>query len=90
MDKATLKSVGKWAKDRVDSGQEPPWTYNKLKMLAELALEFSEGLGATKAYMPGCRGEDEHGQPSQSNAENIIQFERKAQELGDPISPLPA
>ncbi len=49
MDKNTLTKVGKWAQTRVAEGQEPPWTYHKLKELAELALELAEGMDATAA-----------------------------------------
>lgn len=49
MDKNTLTKVGKWAQARVAEGQEPPWTYHKLKQLAELALELAEGMDATIA-----------------------------------------
>ena len=48
MDKATLEEVSAWAKARVDSGQEPPWTYHNLVTLANIAKELSAGLEAAK------------------------------------------
>ncbi len=47
MDKNTLKSVGEWAQSRVDSGEEPPWTFYKLKQLAEISLELAGGMDAS-------------------------------------------
>jgi len=44
MDKETLDKVAEWANQRVESGHEPPWTYNKLKKLAELAIQLSKGM----------------------------------------------
>ena len=46
MDKATLEEVAKWAKARVDSGTEPPWTYHNLVTLADIAKELSAGIDA--------------------------------------------
>jgi len=44
MDKATLDEVAKWAKARVDSGKEPPWTYHNLVTLADIAKELAAGI----------------------------------------------
>ena len=46
MDKATLDEVRAWAKARVDSGQEPPWTYHNLVTLMDITKELSAGLEA--------------------------------------------
>lgn len=48
MDKATLDEVRAWAKARVDSGKEPPWTYHNLVTLANITKELSAGLDAAK------------------------------------------
>jgi len=48
MDKATLDEVSAWAKARVDSGQEPPWTYHNLVTLANITKELAAGLEAAK------------------------------------------
>jgi len=53
MDKQTLQRVGEWAQSRVASGEEPPWTFHKLKLLADLTAELAEGLEAGVAYAPG-------------------------------------
>ena len=49
MDKNTLQKLGEWAKARVDSGEEPPWTFYKLKQLSEISLELSESMAASFA-----------------------------------------
>lgn len=46
MDKQTLEEVAAWAKTRVDSGKEPPWTYHNLVTLADIAKELSAGIEA--------------------------------------------
>jgi len=46
MDKQTLDSVADWAETRVNSGQEPPWTFQSLKKLSLLARELSAGMCA--------------------------------------------
>lgn len=48
MDKATLDKVSAWAKARVDSGQEPPWTYHNLVTLANITKELAAGIEAAK------------------------------------------
>jgi len=53
MKKETLVKVGEWAQARIETGEEPPWTYHKLKKLAELARELAEGLDASMTYAPG-------------------------------------
>lgn len=52
MDKKTLELVGEWAQSRVASGEEPPWTFHKLKTLAEISMELAEGMSATVAFEP--------------------------------------
>lgn len=46
MDKATLEEVRAWAKARVDSGKEPPWTYHNLVTLANITKELAAGFEA--------------------------------------------
>lgn len=46
MDENTLRTVGKWAQSKVDSGEEPPWTFHKLKQLAQITSELADGMDA--------------------------------------------
>lgn len=46
MDKQTLDNVADWADSRVNSGQEPPWTFQSLKKLSLIARELSAGMSA--------------------------------------------
>lgn len=85
MIKEKLVDVGAWAQSRVDSGEEPPWTFHKLKLLAELARELSEGLDASQAYTPGLNDDE---QISAETFENVVRFERPAVE--PPTTNLPA
>lgn len=50
MDKNTLNRVGEWAQSRVASGEEPPWTYHKLKLFAEIAQDLASGMDAVTAF----------------------------------------
>ncbi len=59
MNKEKLIELGEWADARVNSGEEPPWTFYKLKQLAELAYEFAEGIDANFAFTPGLQLDDE-------------------------------
>ncbi len=52
MNKQTLLAVGEWAEQRVSSGEEPPWTYFKLKQLAELTSELAAGFDAVTNFQP--------------------------------------
>lgn len=46
MDKQTLETVADWAEERVNSGQEPPWTFQSLKTLISLTRELAAGMEA--------------------------------------------
>ena len=46
MDKQTLEDVAYWAEERVNSGQEPPWTFQSLKTLISLTRELAAGMDA--------------------------------------------
>lgn len=59
MKKEQLIELGEWAEARVNSGEEPPWTYYKLKHLAELAYEFAEGFETNFTFAPGLETDDE-------------------------------
>lgn len=50
MDKNTLHMVGEWAQSRVASGEEPPWTYHKLKLFAEIAHDLASGMEAVTTF----------------------------------------
>lgn len=44
----TLDRVSDWARERIQAGQEPPWTYYKLMQL----IDALEGLRADSAITP--------------------------------------
>ena len=67
MDKDTLIMVGEWAKSRVASGEEPPWTFHKLKQLANITQDLAEGMCAIAIY--------DEGAPAPS-ADNVVQLEQ--------------
>lgn len=50
MDKNTLKMVGEWAQSRVASGEEPPWTFHKLKQLVDITNDLVEGMDVTAVF----------------------------------------
>lgn len=87
MDKNTLQKVGEWAHSRVASGEEPPWTFHKLKLLAELATELSDGLEAGIAYTPGLVCDEEKSVAALDNVVEISGFKVKEE---DPFANLPA
>ncbi len=74
-----------WAQTRVDSGEEPPWTFHKLKLLAELSAELAEGLQAGVAYAPGQKDEN-----AERASENVIKLDVFRRPDEDPSSILPA
>ncbi len=88
MDKQTLQTVGDWAQSRVASGEEPPWTFHKLKLLAEIAHELSEGLEASTAYTPGLSDEPIENREKSENIVDITSYRKKAD--SDPLTNLPA
>jgi len=90
MKKETLVKVGEWAQARIETGEEPPWTYHKLKKLAELARELAEGLDASMAYAPGLRPDAEILDVTRPkvSSENIVRFEKPAEDV--PMTDLPA
>jgi|GEM_PF-2565182 len=52
MDIDTLQDMAAWARSRVVSGEEPPWTFQKLKSLNEICAELAAGMAATSASFP--------------------------------------
>ncbi len=52
MDIETLQDMAAWARSRVVSGEEPPWTFQKLKHLNEICAELAAGMAATSASFP--------------------------------------
>lgn len=92
MDKNTLQMVGNWAHEKVASGEEPPWTQPKLKLLARLMDEIVESMNATVGIDTGEpmseRSVDEDVAPEESG--NIISLERFRAPKPDPEFPLPA
>jgi len=47
MDIKTLQDMAAWARSRVISGEEPPWTFQKLQQLNEICAELAASLEAT-------------------------------------------
>jgi len=88
MNKNTLELVSEWARDRVASGEEPPWTYHKLKQLAALAEEFALGLENSVQYTPGLKSEDVSIDEVQS--ENVVSIERFRPAEETPFINMPA
>jgi len=76
MKKEKLIEIGEWAQERVDSGQEPPWTFHKLKSLAELAFEFAEGIDKSFAFTPGIETDD--GLNAEISGDNVIRLQTPA------------
>ena len=74
MDKATLEYVRDWAQARVDSGNEPPWTYHKLKDLTKLANELAAGMGASITKTDSLELQ-EHLETEFPQGENIVRLE---------------
>lgn len=52
MDIDTLQDMAAWARSRVVSGEEPPWTFQKLQSLNEICAELAAGMAATSASFP--------------------------------------
>lgn len=72
MNKEKLKEIGEWAQNRVSSGEEPPWTFHKLKTLSELAFEFAEGMETNFKFTPGIEKEE---QKLDVSGENIVRLQ---------------
>ncbi len=72
MNKEKLIEIGEWAKSRVRSGEEPPWTFHKLKTLSELAFEFAEGMNTNFAFTPGIEKDED---PIEPAGENVIRLQ---------------
>ena len=92
MIKEKLVDVGAWAQARVDSGEEPPWTFHKLRQLAELATELAEGLDASTVYTPGMEvdGRVKQAEQQPDIADNVVRFERHTPPVSTPPANLPA
>ena len=61
--------VGTWAQSRVASGEEPPWTFHKLKQLVDITNDLIEGMDATAVF-------DESAAASALLPENVVQFDQ--------------
>lgn len=80
MDIDTLQDMAAWARSRVVSGEEPPWTFQKLKSLNEICAELAAGMEATSASFPAQdttqkaneQGEVEHSQDGLPKEAKII------------------
>lgn len=99
MDENTLRLVGTWAQSKVDSGEEPPWTFHKLKQLAEITLELAEGMNA--AITVNADGTERHNAPvpasqittaqsADSLPKNVVSFEAFRPVKPAPALPFPA
>lgn len=73
MNKEKLIELGEWAQARVKSGEEPPWTFQKLKQLSELAFEFADGMDTNFAFTPGLETTSEE-KPNFSG-DNIVRLQ---------------
>lgn len=87
MNNNTLREVGEWAQNRIAAGEEPPWTFHKLKLFAGLALELAEGLEAGVAYTPGM---DSDSDADAAMADNIVEFQSGVKSEEDAFTNLPA
>lgn len=47
-----LQDMASWARERVISGEEPPWTFEKLQLLNQICAELAASMGATSAKFP--------------------------------------
>lgn len=92
MDKNTLQMVGEWAHEKVASGEEPPWTQPKLKLLARLMDEIVESMNATVGIDTGAPVPEPSfdADDTQTDSGNIISLERFRAPKSDPDFPLPA
>lgn len=84
MDKKTLLEVNEWAQNRIDSGEEPPWTLQKLKLLANLSGEFADGFESTKTFCPGLRT------ALKKRVENVVALQVLTKVEDDPFVNMPA
>jgi len=44
-----LQDMAAWARSRVISGEEPPWTFEKLRQLNEICAELAASMETTSA-----------------------------------------
>ncbi len=87
MDKNTLQMVGTWAKSRVASGEEPPWTFHKLKQLADI----TETLAASMDAVVGIDTSTPHKAATCMDAgSNIVQIDSFRPPKSEPEVLLPA
>ena len=93
MDKNTLLQVGEWAESRVASGEEPPWTQPKLKLLAKLMEDIVDSMNATVGIDVGEPLREPQVTAAVNLPEpagNIIQLENFRPVKAEPDFPLPA
>ena len=94
MDIETLQDMAAWARSRVVSGEEPPWTFQKLKSLNEICAELAAGMQATSASFPAQdanqkaseRGEAEHLQHGLPREAKIIALDSFRSRRNEPES----
>lgn len=73
MNKEKLIELGEWAEARVNSGEEPPWTYQKLRQLSELAFEFAKGMETNFAFTPGL--DTDEVEVAEISGENVVRLQ---------------
>lgn len=82
MDKNTLERVSAWAKGRLETGTEPPWTYGHLEALAKAAEEIAIGMPASSPSQMACapqapgRAQDEPQQGATIVTQDVFQSRR--------------
>ena len=74
MEKHTLEDVANWAEKRIDSGQEPPWTFQSLKTLISIARELAAGMEANLKTV-NEQGLEQPQDDSQTPKADIIQLD---------------
>lgn len=52
MDIESLQDMAAWARERVVSGEEPPWTFEKLNQLNQICAELAASMQSTSASFP--------------------------------------
>jgi len=74
MDKQTLDSLADCAETRVNSGQEPPWTYQSLKTLISITRELSAGMRASVERV-NAQGLEEPQDGNRTQEADIVQLD---------------
>lgn len=74
MDKDTLEKVAIWAEQKVNAGQEPPWSEESLESLANIARNLARGMATTVTLQDSLQLA-EHQENARPQSENIFQLD---------------